>query len=129
MTKPKSASTSQVIIGSSTSTVVQGDSNISVGQIQVMYKKTQVYMVALHEIEDIVQEDWSLETINLIAGVVLGFGIERLISSPEISWIFVTIGSIAVLSYRIYRKYTQDKKIDEIKKNAIAVDTTQSRNS
>jgi hypothetical protein len=129
MVKSKSISNSQVIIGNSNSTSVQGDSNISVGQVQVMYKKAQVYMVALHEIEDITQEDWFLETINLIAGVVLGFGIERLISSPEISWIVVTIGSIAVLSYRIYRKFKQDKKISEIKKTAVPYTSQNQRNS
>lgn len=84
-------------------------------------------MVPLHEITDIAQEDWFLETVNLVAGVALGYAVEKVVVSPDIAWIIIVIGSIAILTYRIRRRYLQDKKIEALKRKAIPIEPSETR--
>jgi hypothetical protein len=123
MTKRETGSQVQVQEKSSSSTVT-GSSSYSIGQPKMLYKQAEIYMVPLHEVEEIAQEDWFLETINIIAGVVLGVAVERLMSNPEISWGIIGFGSVAVIIYRIRRKHSQEKKINDLKKSAITINNS-----
>lgn len=108
---------------------IQIDSNtmreqISHGGILVIeaakykYKQPEIYMVPLHEVEDIAKDDWFLEVINLFAGVILGVAIENLRSSFDFSWLIFGIASVAIIGYRIYRKKIQETKIKSLKHEA-----------
>ena len=127
MVKSVTGSQIQVQDNQSGGSLTQGSSSYSIGQPKLLYKQAEIYMVPLHEVAEIAQEDWFLETINIIAGVVLGVAVERLVSSPEISWILIGIGSIAVIIYRIRRRYYQEKKINDLKNSAIALNSIDKR--
>lgn len=107
----------------SASSLATGSTSYSIGQPKMLYKQAEIYMVPLHEVEEIAQEDWFLETINIIAGVVLGVALEKLVSAPENSWVVICVGSIAVIAYRIRRKYSQEKKVNDLKNKAMVIDT------
>ncbi len=100
-------------------TSIKGGTPPSIGRAKVMYKQPEIYMVPLHEISEIAQEDWFLESVNVIAGILLGVALERIITKPELAWIILLTISTLIVIYRLLRRYKQDKEIAKIKDKAI----------
>ncbi len=91
------------------------------------YVPAEITWVSLDEVTRIVREDSLLEAINMIAGVVLGLVLDRLMTTPnDGTWTATLLVCLAVIAYRYYRKYQQDAKVSELKKKAISHDSIQS---
>jgi hypothetical protein len=95
----------------------------SAAEANVFIKKADVYLVPLHEIAEISEEDWFFEFVALVSGIVLGVIIQLLIDGPSAEalvyiWLLGPFFLI-LLGYHVVRLFNKTRRINSLKDKAI----------
>ncbi len=97
-------------------------------QGKLHYKSPQIYMIPLHEIQELQQGQWFDQLLSILSSASLGYIIPQIGMAGELN---LEMGIILVLSlvflmYQIVRAYKRDLKVADLKNKAIEMNIRES---